>query len=117
VARGIGTVIPSEARDLGRVHSDRRYFVYVMSSTSRVLYVGSTSDLVRRVYQHKNGLIPGFTTRYAVTQLVYYDCTPNAAAMVARERQLKRWTREKKIRLIELSNAGWYDLARDWLGA
>jgi putative endonuclease len=108
------TVIPSVARDLGRMISDRRYCVYILSSTSRALYTGSTSNLLRRMYQHRHGLIPGFTRRYGITRLVYYDCTPNAAAAVARERELKSWTREKKLRLIETANAGWLDLAANW---
>jgi putative endonuclease len=94
------------------VRSDR-YWVYILSSNSRVLYTGCTSNLLRRIYQHKHGLIPGFTKRYAVTRLVYYDWTPNVAAAVAREREIKGWTREKKCRLIESINAGWQDLAAD----
>ena len=94
-----------------------RYWVYILCSTSRVLYTGSTSHLVRRVYQHKHGLFPGFTKRYSVTRLVWYDWTPNVAAAVAREREIKGWTREKKIRLIEAANAGWVDLAADWFRA
>ena len=93
--------------------SDRRYYVYILSSTARVLYTGSTSNLLRRTYQHKHRLIPGFTSRYSVTRLVYYECTLNAAAAVAREREIKTWTRARKIRLIEAMNAGWLDLAAD----
>jgi putative endonuclease len=93
---------------------DRSYCVYILSSTARVLYTGCTSDLLRRLYQHKHGLIPGFTSRYAVTRLVFYECTPDANAAVAREREIKGWTREKKLRLIETMNAGWLDLAAGW---
>jgi putative endonuclease len=91
--------------------------VYVLSSTSRVLYVGCTSDLLRRVYQHKFGLLPGFTKRYQVTRLVFFECTPNVRAAVAREREIKGWGREKKLRLVETRNAGWEDLAADWFVA
>jgi putative endonuclease len=91
-----------------------RYWVYVLSSATRVLYAGTTSNLVRRMYQHKHGLFPGFTKRYSVTRLVWSDWTPNVAAAVAREREIKGWTREKKVRLIETINAGWVDLAEDW---
>jgi putative endonuclease len=108
------TVIPSAARDLGRMISDRRYCVYILSSTSRALYTGSTSNLLRRMYRHRHGLIPGFTSQYAITRLVYYECTPNASAAVTREREIKGWTREKRLRLIESVNAGWLDLAADW---
>jgi putative endonuclease len=88
--------------------------VYILSSTTRVLYAGTTSNLVRRMHQHKHGLLPGFTKRYFVTRLVWYDWTPNVAAAVAREREIKGWTREEKVRLIESINAGWQDLAADW---
>jgi putative endonuclease len=91
-----------------------RYWVYMLSSTTRVLYTGATSNLVRRMYQHKHGLFPGFTKRYSVTRLVWYDWTPNVAAVVAREREIKGWTREKKMHLIETTNAGWQDLAAAW---
>ena len=90
-----------------------RYRVYILSSHSRVLYTGCTSNLLRRIDQHKLGSIPGFTKRYMVTRLVYYDWTSNVAAAVARAREIKGWAREKKIRLIEAANAGWEDLAAD----
>ena len=91
------------------------YFVYILASKSGVLYVGSTCDLARRVYQHRHGLIPGFTKRYNVNRLVWYDVTPNSRAMVEKEREIKRWRREKKVRLVETTNPGWHDLALDWL--
>jgi putative endonuclease len=93
---------------------DRRYFVYIMASASRVLYTGSTSDLARRVYQHRMGLLSGFTARYAVKRLVYFEDTRNSRAAVEREREIKSWRREKKVTLIESCNAGWLDLAVDW---
>jgi putative endonuclease len=96
------------------VLSERRYYVYIMASHSRVLYVGATSDLLRRVYQHKCGATEGFTRKYRVTRLVYYDQTPNSRAAVAREREIKGWVRGKKCRLIESMNTGWVDLASGW---
>jgi putative endonuclease len=93
---------------------DRAYFVYIMSSVSGVLYTGSTSDLARPAYQHRHGLIPGFTRHYNVNRLVWYDVTPNARAAVAMERETKRWRREKKVGLIEATNPGWQDLSLDW---
>ena len=92
----------------------RAYFIYIVASKSGVLYVGSTSDLVRRTYQHRHGLIPGFTKRYRVDRLVWWETTPNSRAMVEREREIKGWRREKKVRLIEATNPGWHDLAVDW---
>jgi putative endonuclease len=90
------------------------YYVYVLASKSRVLYVGSTSNLSRRVYQHLHGLIPGFTSSYRVNRLVWWDSTPNARAAVAREREIKSWRREKKVSLIESLNPGWVDLCTSW---
>ena len=93
---------------------DRSYYVYIMASHSRVLYIGTTCDLARRVYQHKAGLLKGFTSKYRITRLVYYEETPNSRGAVARERQIKGWVREKKLRLVESVNAGWVDLAEGW---
>jgi len=90
------------------------FYVYILASRSRVLYTGSTRDLLLRVHQHRTGLIPGFTKKYHVTPLVYYEETPSALVAFDRERQIKGWTRDKKVRLIESINAGWVDLARDW---
>jgi putative endonuclease len=96
---------------------DRAYATYILASRSRVLYVGSTSDLVRRVYQHRTRMIKGFTQKYDVTRLVYFEQTPNARAAVAREREIKGWRRQKKVRLIESVNPGWLDLAAGWFEA
>ena len=90
------------------------YYVYMLASKSGVLYVGSTSNLTRRVYQHLQGAIPGFTSSYRINRLVWWQATPNARAAVAREREIKSWRRERKVRLIEATNPGWHDLAVDW---
>jgi putative endonuclease len=89
-------------------------FVYILASHSRVLYTGTTSDLRRRMYQHKHGLIPGFTADYQVNRLVYFEYTSHVRAAIDRERQIKGWRREKKLRLIESVNGGWFDLSADW---
>jgi putative endonuclease len=90
------------------------YFVYILASQTRVLYTGVTNDLYRRVYQHQQGLIPGFTSQYRVTHLVFFERHLSSRAAVARERQIKGWSRSKKLELIEQNNAGWIDLAADW---
>jgi len=94
----------------------RQFYVYIMTNRpgSAVLYVGITGDLVRRAWEHKNKITPGFTRRYNLTQLVYYEqfFYPNAA--IAREKEIKGWRREKKIKLIDSMNPQWEDLARDW---
>ena len=89
------------------------YYVYVMSSHSGVLYTGITSDLNKRVGEHKEGQIPGFTKRYKVSRLVYYESLQDVNAAIAREKQIKRWRREKKVLLVETMNRGWNDLARE----
>jgi putative endonuclease len=81
---------------------------------SVVLYTGITGDLVRRVWQHKNGLAPGFTSRYNLTQLVYYEEFIYPDAAIHREKEIKGWRRSKKISLINSMNPKWEDLARDW---
>ena len=90
-----------------------QYYVYIMSSQSGVLYIGVTNDLNRRVGEHKEGLIPGFTRRYKVNRLVYYETTNDVNSAIAREKQIKRWRREKKVNLIETINREWNDLARE----
>jgi len=92
----------------------RRYYFYIMASRSRVLYAGVTNDLLRRVWQHKNKTAPGFASKYNVVRLVYYDETPNVAAAIAREKQVKGWRRSRKIALIESLNPEWRDLSDGW---
>jgi putative endonuclease len=96
---------------------DRCYYVYILASDSRVLYTGVTNDLQRRVYQHKTGMLPGFTKRYSVTRLVYFEMTTDVRAAIAREKAIKAWTRERRLRLFESVNAPWLDLAADWFPA
>ena len=90
-----------------------QYYVYIMASRSGVLYTGVTSNLSKRVGEHKEGQIPGFTRRYKVTHLVYYESMHDVNAAIAREKQIKRWRREKKVSLIETINRAWNDLARE----
>ena len=89
------------------------YYVYIMASRSGVLYTGVTNDLNRRVGEHKEGQIPGFTRTYKVTRLVYYESMQDVNAAIAREKQIKRWRREKKVKLIETNNRNWNDLGRE----
>ncbi len=88
--------------------------VYIMASRRNgTLYVGVTSDLVRRVWQHKSNCVPGFTSRYRVHDLVWYEITESMEAAIAREKELKNWRRSRKLALIESSNPGWRDLYSD----
>jgi putative endonuclease len=92
----------------------REYYVYMLASRSKRLYIGMTSDLERRVWEHKSKAIAGFTSRYNIDRLVWYESTNSAIDAAERERQLNRWRREKKVMLIELENADWQDLAEEW---
>ena len=87
------------------------YYVYIMASRSRVLYVGVTNDLARRVHEHKQGLVPGFTSKYRVTRLVHFEGFPDIRDAIAREKAIKGWKRSRKISLIKLHNPTWEDLA------
>ncbi len=93
----------------------RTYYVYILTNQSRTLYVGMTSDLTRRMEEHRTGAVSGFTSRYHVTQLVYYEASENVQAVAARERQLKNWSRPKKQGLVDRFNPGWRDLTRELL--
>jgi putative endonuclease len=88
----------------------RTYFVYILASRSRTLYIGVTNDIARRLAQHRVARV-GFTARYQCNRLVLLETTPDAGSAIAREKQLKNWRREKKIALIQATNPGWDDLA------
>ena len=85
-----------------------------MTNKSKTLYTGVTNNLIRRVYEHKNKLVPEFTQKYNITLLVYYEETPDVYAAIAREKQIKGWLRQKKIDLIESVNPNWQDLSSKW---
>ena len=91
------------------------YYVYIMTNKSRTLYTGVTSELGKRVFEHKNHLIEGFTKRYKITKLVYYEATNDVWEAIVREKQIKGWLRRKKIELIELMNPDWRDLSEEWV--
>ena len=93
---------------------EKRYYVYIMASKSRVLYVGVAGSLMSRVLQHKACEIEGFTKRYNITRLAYYEVFQYVNNAIARETEIKKWRLEKKVALIEVSNPTWEDLAADW---
>ncbi len=89
----------------------KQYFVYILASGyDGTLYIGVSSDLDKRVYEHKNNMVAGFTRKYGVHRLVYYENTNDIKSAINREKQIKKWKREWKIELIEKENPGWKDL-------
>jgi len=92
----------------------RSYFVYIMANRSGTLYVGVTNDLEKRVAEHEERATPGFTARYNVTRLVYYEDTNDVRSALEREKELKGWLRSKKVALIQSVNPHWADLAREF---
>ena len=94
----------------------RDYYVYIMSNRTHTLYIGVTNDLFRRVEEHRAGALGGFTSKYKLRRLVYFEHTNDIGAAIAREKQLKNWRREKKITLIEQLNPTWTDLSRELFG-
>ncbi|MBV8358014.1 MAG: GIY-YIG nuclease family protein [Deltaproteobacteria bacterium] len=92
----------------------RSYWVYIMSGRTRILYVGVTNDIERRHYEHRNKSLPGFTSKYGLDRLVYFEEHADIRDAIEREKQIKSWRREKKVALIESLNPKWRDLSLDW---
>jgi len=88
----------------------KQYFVYILTNNSKALYVGVTSNLKNRIWQHKNKIIKGFTEKYNIDKIIYFEQTGNVYSAIQREKQLKGWTRKKKIALFEKENPDWRDL-------
>jgi putative endonuclease len=95
----------------------KHYYVYIMTNRSKTLYTGVTNNLQRRVYEHKHHLVAGFTSRYHITRLVYFEETSDVNAVIAREKHIKGWLRARKVALIESLNPDWRDLSEEWQGA
>ena len=94
--------------------NQKSYYVYIIASKRNgTLYIGVTSDLKKRIWEHKNNLVEGFTKKYKVHLLVYYESTNNVRSAITREKQLKKWNRKWKIGLIEKNNPRWKDLYCD----
>jgi putative endonuclease len=92
------------------------YYVYILASRSRALYTGVTNNLARRVVEHRQGKVPGFTHKYKIHRLVYYEEFRDVRSAIGRETQVKAWRREKRVGLIEETNPAWSDLAASWFG-
>jgi len=94
---------------------NHNYFVYILTNwNDKVMYVGVTNNLERRIYEHKNKLCDGFTRKYNVTKLVYFEQTSDVNAAIQREKEIKKWRREKKNNLVVTSNPKWVDLSDGW---
>lgn len=97
--------------------TDKQYYVYIITNKyNTTLYIGVTNNLLRRIHEHKNKLVDGFSEKYNLTKLVYYEGGSDINTLLNREKQLKKWRREKKIQLIEKLNASWDDLFYELIG-
>jgi putative endonuclease len=92
----------------------RIFHVYILSNISKMPYIGVTNNLERRILEHKNKLIPGFSQKYNLHRLVYFESFGDIRDAIVREKQLKGWLRVRKVELIKLKNPNWDDLAADW---
>ena len=96
---------------------NNQFYVYIMTNHRGTLYTGVTNDLARRVYEHRQKFVRGFTSRYNLTKLVHYETTDDIESAISREKQIKGWVRRRKIALIESMNDNWSDLAQGWYEA
>ena len=91
----------------------KNYFIYILTNwNNKVIYTDVTNNLFRRIFEHKNKLLNGFTKRYNITKLVYYEMTTDINNAIAREKEIKKWRREKKNKLVESTNPEWNDLTK-----
>jgi len=91
------------------------FYVYILTNwNNKVMYIGMTNNLERRLYEHKNKLVDGFTKKYNINKLVYYEHTTDVHAALAREKEIKKWRREKKDNLVASMNPEWKDLSLEW---
>jgi putative endonuclease len=93
---------------------DRKYFVYVLANRSRTIYTGITRSLKKRIPEHREGRVSGFTSRYRIHRLVHFEAFRDVHAAINREKEIKGWRRERKVALIEETNPTWSDLAEAW---
>ena len=89
----------------------KQYYVYILSNNTKMLYIGVTNNLPRRIYEHKDKLVKDFSSKYNLTKLIYYESTKNVYEAIKREKQLKNWHREWKLNLISSKNPDWIDLS------
>ena len=96
------------------MYREKQYYVYIMTNRSGTLYVGVINNIKKRVYQHKSKLVEGFTKKYNIDRLIYYETFSDVLSAITREKSIKGWLRSKKIELINSMNPDWKDLSKDW---
>ncbi len=96
------------------MQNDTQYYVYIMTNKSGTLYIGLTNNIKKRVFEHKSKLVEGFTKKYNITSLVYFETFSDIYSAIAREKTLKGWLRSKKLELIKTTNSDLNDLSKDW---
>lgn len=96
------------------MYREKQYYVYIMTNRSGTLYVGVTNNIRKRVYQHKNKLVEGFSKKYNIDRLIYYEVFSDVRSAIVREKSIKGWLRSRKIELINTINPDWKDLSKDW---
>ncbi len=92
----------------------KTFYVYIMASQTGTLYVGIINNIKRRIYQHKNHEVPGFTDKYNIDRHLYFEILGDSLSAIRREKQIKTWRREKKVQLIDSQNPSWNDFSEDW---
>ena len=108
VAKGV------QSYDNKSMGKENQYYVYIMTNKSETLYVGMTNNIKKRVYEHKNKIIDGFTKKYNIRRLLYFETFGDSNSAIAREKTIKGWLRKKKIELLSKTNPHWKDLSEDW---
>ena len=94
---------------------DKKYYIYLLTNwNNKVMYIGVTSNLTKRIYEHKNKLVKGFTEKYKINKLVYFEETTDVMTALQREKEIKKWRREKKNQLVNQVNPEWKDLSLGW---
>ena len=92
----------------------KTFYVYILASKTGTLYVGLTNNIKRRIYEHKQHIVPGFTDKYDIDRLLYFETFRSSVSAIGREKQIKAWRREKKVQIIDSKNPEWKDISEDW---
>jgi putative endonuclease len=99
---------------MGNMQTQKQYYVYIITNKSGTLYTGVTNNIEKRIYEHKNKMVEGFTKKYNINRLLYFETFSDVYSAIAREKTIKGWLRKKKIELVKKTNPSWTDLSQDW---